>query len=565
MQLFKQRNHSKRNILIVEDEQINREILGNILHENYNVIYAANGQEALKRLANPTIKFSLILLDLLMPVMDGFEFLKRHNNNERLKEIPVIVMTSEYSAEVKSINNGAADFITKPYSMPEVILARCTRIIEMFEDRNLIRHTEKDKLSGLYTRDYFFEHLRQLEAQNKNIDRDAIVVDIEHFHLINEIYGRYTGNAILAKVGKCLQEKLANTNAIACRVDADIFYIYSEHNENYKPLLNALQNSVNKIQNVNNVCIKLGLWQSVSKDTEPEAWFDRTKKACNRISGDYTQQIAIYNKELHDRHVFEEYLISEVQSAIDEHQFVVYYQPKYNIQGDKPHLKSAEALVRWIHPTFGFINPGDFIPLFESNGLVQKVDHYVWNETAEQIHKWKNELNYVLPVSVNVSRIDFYDTNLENKLTSILDTNELTTNELTLEITESAYSENSEILINQLKKLRHKGFLIEMDDFGTGYSSLNMLTELPIDILKIDLSFIRNMEKNSNNKKLVELIIDIAKFLHLPTIAEGVETKSQLDTLKNMGCDIIQGYYFSKPVPPADFAKLIKAELQQIN
>jgi EAL domain-containing protein (putative c-di-GMP-specific phosphodiesterase class I) len=318
------------------------------------------------------------------------------------------------------------------------------------------------------------------------------------------------------------------------------------------------------VANVNNIRIRIGVWQYVDRSiVEPETWFDRAKTACDRISGNFATSVALYNSGLHNKHLREERLIRDIHEAVAQKHLKVYYQPKYAIQGDKPHLRSAEALIRWIHPELGFINPGDFIPLFESNGLIQMVDYYVWKEAAAQIRRWKEEYGMSVPVSVNVSRIDIYDPQLENKLCNIMETNGLSPNEYMIEITESAYSENSKGLIEVLNSMRSKGFHIEMDDFGTGYSSLSMLTALPIDILKIDMSFVRNMEKDERNLKLVELVAGIAKFLKIPAVAEGVETQSQLDTLKGMGCQIIQGYFFSKPVPPKDFVPFIEKELER--
>ncbi len=236
---------------------------------------------------------------------------------------------------------------------------------------------------------------------------------------------------------------------------------------------------------------------------------------------------------------------------------MVFYQPKYGIQSEKPVLRSAEALIRWKHPELGMISPGDFIPLFESNGLIQKLDHYVWAEAASQIRKWKDEFGYTLPVSVNVSRVDIYDPDFEKRLLDILDENKLTTSELMLEITESAYADDARGLTDVVNSLRDKGFKIEMDDFGTGYSSLNMITGIPIDVLKIDMKFIRNMNKDEKSLKLVELVMDIAKFLNVPAVAEGVEEASQVEKLKEMGCELIQGYYFSKPVPAEEFNRFI--------
>ena len=550
---------SRQNIMVIEDDPNCQEILQNVLEESYNITVVGNTQEALLLLMDAPTTYSLILLELELPDDACIEFLKQRSAQSFLQNIPVIVITGE-GDDNGCYKLGADEFIRKPLNSPDVILARCEHTMALYESKNLVQQTEKDKLTGLYTIDYFFEYLKQIIPLDMGSDRDAIVIDIEHFRLINEIYGRGVGDQILSQIGNYLQQTLATLNAIACRAGADVFYVYCIHQEDYGDLQEALQSMLAKVAKVSNIRIRIGVWQYVERNLDPESWFDRAKNACDRIGGNFTNSIAFYNSGLHSKHLREERLIRDIYDAIEHKDLKVYYQPKYAIQGDKPHLRSAEALIRWIHPSLGFINPGDFIPLFESNGLIQMVDNYVWNEAAAQIRRWKDEFDFTVPVSVNVSRIDIYDPELENKFCNILEQNKLTPNEYMIEITESAYSDNAQGLIDVLNSMRSKGFHIEMDDFGTGYSSLGMLTELPIDILKIDMSFVRNMEKHEKNKRMVELIIDIAKFLKVPCVAEGVETESQLQTLKRMGCDVIQGYYFSKPVPPEEFVKFIEKE-----
>lgn len=556
MQAFK----ARQNIMVVEDNPDCQETLQNVLEEAYNITVVGNTQEALLLLMDAPTSYSLILLELSLPDNTCIEFLKQRNLHSFLQNIPVIVITGE-GDDNGCYRLGADEFIRKPLNTPDIILARCERTISLYENKNLVQQTEKDKLSGLYTRDYFFEYLKQILPLDMDSDRDAIVIDIEHFRLLNEIYGRGVGDQILGEIGNYLQQMLATLNAIACRAGADVFYVYCIHQEDYQDLQATLQNMLARTANVSNIRVRIGVWQYVDRSiTDPESWFDRAKNACDRISGNYTTSVALYNSGLHSKHLREERLIRDIYEAIEHKDLKVYYQPKYAIQGDKPHLRSAEALIRWIHPTLGFINPGDFIPLFESNGLIQMVDYYVWKEAAAQIRRWKDEYDFTVPVSVNVSRIDIYDPDLENKFCNILEQNKLLPSEYMIEITESAYAENAQGLIEVLESMRKKGFKIEMDDFGTGYSSLGMLTEIPIDILKIDMSFVRSMEKHEKNKRMVELIIDIAKFLRVPCVAEGVETESQLLTLKKMGCDVIQGYFFSKPVAPEDFVKFIEKE-----
>ncbi len=547
----------KRRVLIVEDEEVNREILGTMLCENYEVSYAENGAQALEMLRESRIRYSLILLDLLMPVMSGEELLGKIKEDELLSGIPVIVMTSEKPAEVKSIKMGADDFITKPYDSPEIILARCERIIQLYEEKSILRSAEKDDLTDLFTQEFFDEYVRQVDSYDEKAADDAIVLNIEHFHMINEMFGRETGDEILKKVADMLVHKFDNGVCIGCRPSADYFYLYVDHRDSYDGVFNGMSEELAKYSHIPKIRLRAGVYQNVDKSISVDERFDHAKLACDRIRGDYTKQISFYSKELNDADLYNERLINDIDDAIANRDLVVFYQPKYGIQSDKQVLRSAEALIRWKHPELGMISPGDFIPLFESNGLIQKLDHYVWAEAASQIRKWKDKYSYTLPISVNVSRVDIYDPDLEKRLLEIINDNDLTTSELMLEITESAYADDAKGLTDVVNSLRDKGFKIEMDDFGTGYSSLNMITGIPIDVLKIDMKFIRNMNKDEKILKLVELVMDIAKFLNVPAVAEGVEEASQVEKLKEMGCELIQGYYFSKPVPAEEFEKFI--------
>ena len=215
--------------------------------------------------------------------------------------------------------------------------------------------------------------------------------------------------------------------------------------------------------------------------------------------------------------------------------------------------------MRWDHPELGLISPGVFIPLLEENGLILDLDQFVWREAAARIRDWKDRFGFAVPVSVNVSRIDMLTPNLKSIFKEILDEYDLSPDDLTLEITESAYTGDSDQVISTAKDLRGMGmgFRIEMDDFGTGYSSLGMLTHLPIDALKLDMSFIRSAFGENRDVRMIELIIDIADYLHVPVVAEGVETQEQYLVLKAMGCEYVQGYYFSRPVPPEEFDRFL--------
>ena len=236
--------------------------------------------------------------------------------------------------------------------------------------------------------------------------------------------------------------------------------------------------------------------------------------------------------------------------------------PKFDITGDRRVLCSAEALVRWEHPEFGRIPPDTFIPLFEKNGLILKLDRYVWEQAARQVSIWREKYGLELPVSVNVSYIDIYDIHLEEVFENLVRKYGLKPDMIHLEITESTYAEDTEHLLQVVGSLRRKGFQVEMDDFGSGYSSLNMLPVLPFDILKLDREFIGNMMNNPKGMRVVQLVLDLARFLEVKCIAEGVETEEEYLTLKEMGCDIIQGFYFSRPLSPAAFEEFLEKELR---
>ena len=302
----------------------------------------------------------------------------------------------------------------------------------------------------------------------------------------------------------------------------------------------------------------MGVYSEVDKSIDVERRFDRAKMAADTVRSNYTKAVAIYDSALHESEIFAEQLLEDFRTGITEKQFQVYYQPKYNVRYSEPVLSSAEALVRWQHPTLGMISPGIFIPLFERNGLIPELDNYVWREVAAQLRDWKERLGPFVPISVNVSRIDMYDPHLVETMEALIRENCLSPEDFLLEITESAYTQDSEQIIDKVKELRRKGFRIEMDDFGTGYSSLNMISSLPIDALKLDMQFIRNAFSERKDTRMLEVIIEIAEFLAVPTIAEGVETAEQMFTLRSMGCDIVQGYYFSRPVPAPEFENFLQ-------
>lgn len=550
--------NGKRQILIADDEMINREILGEILKDDYEVLFASDGGQTIEMIRANSGTLSLVLLDIMMPVMSGLEVLKAMKEDAQLSRIPVVVMTAEKDTEVESLRLGATDFIPKPYPDVDVIHARVQRTIELFEDRDTIQSTERDALTGLYNREFFFRYAEQYDQFHPDTVMDAVIVDINHFRMVNERYGKAYGDQVLRQIGEQLRETVGADGGIVSRLEADTFMIYCPHRDDYEALLEkAAASLTSEDASQNRVRLRVGIYYCADKSIDLERRIDRAKMAADTIKGSFAKSIAVYDNDLHERQLYAERLIEDFSAAIREKQFKVYYQPKFDIRPDTPVLSSAEALVRWVHPELGMISPGVFIPLFEENGLIQQLDTYVWRETARQIRDWKDRLEYSVPVSVNVSRIDMYDPKLPDTLQGIVQETGLTGRDLLLEVTESAYTQDSAQIIETVEALREKGFRTEMDDFGTGYSSLNMISTLPIDALKLDMQFIRNAFKEGGNTHMVEVIIGISDYLSVPVIAEGVETQEQLHVLKSLGCDIVQGYFFSKPVPAEEFEPFI--------
>ena len=551
----------KRLILIAEDEQINQMILGNMLQGEYEVLYASDGAETLEQIKKHKNDLALVLLDLQMPRMGGMEVLKVMKEEDELRDIPVIVMTADQSAEVDCLKIGAIDFIPKPYPTVEIVQARVNRCIELSEKRSIIESTERDSLTKLYNTSNFMNYVRMYDRHYTDMPMDAIVVDVNHFHMVNERYGKPYADGVLSRIGVRIRSVSREIGGVACRRNADVFQIYCPHREDYEAMLAKISDGLSGEDTVNNrIRLRMGVYSNVDKTLEIERRFDHAKTAANTVKdGGYRKAVGIYDDKMHEAELYRERLLEDFRPALESGQFFVFLQPKYDIRPDKPILSSAEALVRWKHPELGMINPGIFIPMLEDNGLILELDEFVWRTSAARIRDWKDRFGYSVPVSVNVSRIDMLTPDLAGIFKKILDDYNLTTDDLLLEITESAYTEDSEQVLSTARELcgMGMGFRIEMDDFGTGYSSLGMLSHLPIDVLKLDISFVRNAFGETRDVRMIELIIDIADYLHVPVVAEGVETEEQYMALKAMGCDYVQGYYFSMPVPPEEFDRFL--------
>ncbi|MCC8138015.1 MAG: EAL domain-containing protein [Clostridiales bacterium] len=550
----------RKKILIVEDNKLNRDLLRVILESDYEILEAENGLEALKILDVYKNRLSLILLDIVMPVMDGYTFLGIIREKEEYSALPVIVVTQsdDDTDEVTALSRGATDFVMKPYNA-QVIRHRLESIIRLKETASMMNLFHYDRLTGIYSKEYFYQCAKELLADNPDKEYDVICSDFENFKLVNDSYGVKAGDRLLRKTAELLLRTVQG-RGLCARLDSDQFVCMIEHKEaSYSDeLFHRITEMVNRQTVAKNVSIKWGVYVTRDRTTEIEQMCAWALESARSIKGRYGKYVAYYDDEMRSRILHEQEITACMEQALAEGQFHVWLQPKYRLDGSP--LADAEALVRWYHPEWGMQSPGVFIPLFEKNGFITKLDLFVWEEACRMIRDFDEENLGPINISVNVSRADIYNLDLLATLTGLVKKYGIAPERLHVEITESVITENMELIVRTVKKLRKNGFVIEMDDFGSGYSSLNMLNRMPMDILKLDMQFIRSEMDKPAREGILRYIIGLAHWLQLDVVAEGVETKSQMERLKNLDCDYIQGFYMAKPMEPEALEELLKKE-----
>lgn len=546
----------QRIILTAEDNEINRAILREILTPEYDVLEAENGKEALDILAVNADKVSLILLDVMMPVMDGYTFLDHLKNDQRLSLIPVIVMTQSDAEtdEIAALSHGATDFVPKPYR-PEVILHRVKSIINLRETAAMINELQYDRLTGVYNHEYFYQMVKKRLAEDPDGEYSIVCSNIDNFKLVNDTFGNKAGDELLKEIASISKLTVGDTGFCG-RFGADRFLCFQktdiEHNDrnDFGLRLDFEMSSILK-----SITMHWGIYEIKDRSIPVEQMCDRALLAVNSIKGKYNQLFKIYDDSLRDNLIFENTITQDLDKSLKDENFIIYYQPKYSLKDNG--ITGAEALIRWNHPVFGMMNPGEFIPLFEKNGHIPKLDIYVWEHVLMNMNKWRKNGFEILPVSVNISRADVFHFDVVNVLKELTSKYEVDPQLMHLEITESAYAESSLIIVETVDRLREIGFVVEMDDFGSGYSSLNMLSRMRLDILKLDLEFTQSETAKKEEDSILEDIIAMAHKMHLKIMAEGVENESQLQRLMKAGCDYVQGYYLAKPMCEDEYLKLL--------
>ena len=556
-------------MLIVDDVEINRAILAQFFAEDYQIVEAGNGQEALDIIESQRI--DIVMLDLVMPIMGGMELLSIMHKSEKLNQIPVIVTTSQgaVNSEVQAMERGAADFITKPYN-PTIVRCRVHNVMARMENewrkmeqaaqdvqlREMRHNIEIDRLTGIYNHEAFLAKAASMIQENRDVRYSIAYFNISCFKVINELFNMETGDMIL-RTAATYFKTIAGKRGIAGRISADQFAICVPKDMlDIELVLQGMDGVMNSLAIYRNLAFYAGIYNVDNIYISVSQMLDRAHMALNTVKGKYNERYAVYDERLRTTMIEEQMIVREMELALDSRQFTMYLQPVFDVETGKP--VAAEALVRWIHPNQGMLRPDKFMAIFEKNGFIARLDHYMWEEACKFLSSQRDRGLPVIPISVNMSRLNLYDTGFIEILQGLLRKYNLKSSMLKLEITESAYIENPQQLIKVLKRLQAYGFQVMMDDFGSGYSSLDMLKNLPVDVLKIDMSFVHELEKSQRAAIIMKSIIQMTKWLEMDIIVEGVETKEQLDLLTELGCRKIQGYYFARPMPSGDCMEMLE-------
>lgn len=543
--------NDKPSILIVDDSEINRELLVSILEDKYNCYQAGDGNEAVRFFEEGKRNVRLVLLDLVMPEADGYFVLDYMKKNELLEDIPVIVVTGDAANDtvIKSYSYGAVDYFMKPI-VPEIVNKRVENVIDLYRQKRL------DSLTGGYTRNSF---IREVEGFLKQVDSPEdyaiIFFNIKNFKAINELFGVSGGDSILKRFYTELADSILKPIYVA-RLQADHFVCLVRGDDiDFELISNRMERNIMLKGKRIRLFARFGVYYIEDRNMEVSSMIDKAILAKKSLVDEFVRPYAVYHKDMQKEYVDRAEALSEFEYGIENGDFQVYYQPVIEAATGK--LASAEALVRWIHPEKGFMPPGAFIPALETNGHITKLDRYMLDNVIYRKNNRIKDGKITIPISVNLSWMDFYDDSMITYILELLEKKEIAKDSIRLEVTETSYATLEQKRENVLDTLRDNGAVVLLDDFGSGYSSFGMLENYNFDILKIDMSFIRKIQNNDKSRIIVQTLIELCHRMGIKTVAEGVETKEQVEFLTENKCDYLQGYYFSKPIPGDEFAEFV--------
>jgi diguanylate cyclase (GGDEF)-like protein len=571
----------KSTILIVDDEQVSRytvEIL--LAAEGYNLVFAENGEDALQKAGE--LVPDLMLLDVMMPGMDGFEVCQRLRDNKRLAELPIVMVTAldDRDSRLRGIQVGADDFMSKPYDRAE-LRARVRTITRLNRYRRLIETEEQlaylanyDALTDLPNRSLLIERMRQnLERSNRTHQNVAVLaLDLDNFQMINDSLGHEVGDKILYETGRRLIKKVSNVGATVARLSGDEFVVMFDTDNLVKEVSKMAQGLLDDISvpmTVDNHEIvftaSIGISVYPSDGNTAAILLKNADTAMSRAKAAGKNTYQFFTAKMNEAALERLILENQLRKALTNNELCVYYQPQIELKSG--HLIGMEALLRWQHPELGLLSPTKFIPVAEEIGLIIDIGEWVIQTACQQNKAWQRAGFPPIRVSVNVSSRQFRPRNLLQIIKGSLIDSDLNPIYLELELTESLLMEESHedenSILAVLRNLRSMGIQIAMDDFGTGYSSLSYLKRFPITTLKIDRAFVQDICTDDDDAAIITAIIAMAHSLRLSIVAEGVETSEQIAFLQDKQCEIIQGYYFSPPVSVDEMTQILEKVTKQ--
>lgn len=544
----------KRKILIVENDEFNLKSLISLLADRYEIITACDGKIGLRLLEENYKDLALVLMNIQIPVLSGFDFLRKVQEDPFLSLIPIIVMTASDApkTEVVCLNLGAADYIRKPYHA-ELIKKRLENVIRLRESSVSLREIEKDSLTGLYTEQAFFHYSRRIMRFRSDKKMHVIIGRIKDFELIISIYGRKKANELLCYMASIYNKKF-KYGLLAKKGKASFLCLLSD---DYKLDHQRMDNVINEFTEnapIKGIRIKYGIYKNIDKNLPITTICDYASMAAETVMEDYNHDYAYYTDELAQKRIYNQMIENCFTDALKNKEFMIYYQPKIDVITEK--VIGAEALVRWQRTDGSMISPENFIPIYEKNGQIQKLDAYIFGQVCRLQKRILDESKKLLSVSVNLSRSSILCEEIVEQYTKIVRENDIPITCVPLEITESA-SVYGQKVVKVAERLLQSGFKLHIDDFGSGYSSMESLSRLPFSVLKIDKSLIDHICE-TRVEILVNHIIKLSKDLNMRVLAEGVETKEQLDILRKIKCDEIQGFYYARPMPEVEFVEYVR-------
>lgn len=524
------------------------------------------------------ITASLLVLGMALGFYDSQDSEQEVYGNKKTEEF-IRLFTERTGGDVN-----CRDILGKDISKPEdiavirkegLVLKKCPRAInisiEILEE--MLAEYLKDKTeSSIAPEDIpqndemksVLKRMAKLKRFRRNVnnlllaaakDIAFIQFDIRKFKIINDLYGEKFGDEILDFIIRQLKE-ICRDDQYFVNLNSDVFIVVTEYDaeEDLLDFIRRLDDKINAFKNVK-LHITYGVYTVEDKNMELRQMEDRAAMARKAAKNNILTNILFYKEQFKESLYNRKFIEENMQTAITENQFMMYLQPKYSIA--KNEIIGAEALVRWRHPERGMIYPDQFIPIIEENGFIKKVDYYIWEKACQFIKKCHDIGIKSCPISVNVSRIHLRDNECISVLTDMIHRNGIPKESLELEITETA--DNQQVSLKAFR-LKEAGFTLLMDDFGSGYSSLNILLETPFDVIKLDKKFMENMMVSGKGRLILEQVVSMADKLDLGLLAEGVETKEQIELLQTIGCDQVQGYYFAKPMPEDEFFALLQTQ-----